>query len=82
MLKKRGNSHTFIPMGAPLPPEFFQNRIVCEWLSSAEAALYLGVTQNALRMMVYRRQVKFSKLGRRVRFHISDLRALLVQERS
>lgn len=66
--------------GEVIAPALFQNRIVCEWLSSVEAATYLGVTQNALRMMVYRRQVKFYKMGRRIRFHIKDLQALLIQK--
>ncbi len=56
--------------------QFFENRIVCEWLSSAQVAAFLGITENALRIMVYRRQVKFSKLGRRLRFHIDDVNAL------
>ncbi|MDZ4661314.1 MAG: helix-turn-helix domain-containing protein [Pseudomonadota bacterium] len=56
--------------------QFFENRIVCEWLSSAQVAAFLGISENALRIMVYRRQVKFSKLGRRLRFHIDDVNAL------
>lgn len=55
----------------------FENRIVCEWLSSAQVATYFGISENALRIMVYRRQIKFSKLGRRLRFHIKDVQALL-----
>jgi len=58
----------------------FENRIVCEWLSSAQAAFYLGISENALRIMVYRRQVKFSKLRRRLRFHINDLQSLFLKE--
>jgi excisionase family DNA binding protein len=56
---------------------FFENRIVCEWLSSAQASQFLGVSENALRIMVYRRQIKFHKLGRRLRFHIGDLKSLM-----
>ncbi len=58
-------------------PTIFENRIVCEWLSSAQVAAYFGISENALRIMVYRRQIKFSKLGRRLRFHIKDVQALL-----
>jgi excisionase family DNA binding protein len=57
--------------------EFSENRIVCEWLSSAQAASYLGISENALRIMVCRRQIKFSKLGRRLRFQVSDILLLL-----
>lgn len=77
MLKKRENSHIFIPMGASMPSELFQNQIVCEWLTSTEAARYLGISENALRIMVYRRQVKFQKLGRRLRFNVRDISELL-----
>ncbi len=56
--------------------QFFENRIVCEWLSSAQTAAYLGISENALRIMVYRRQIEFSKIGRRLRFHINDVLAL------
>ena len=58
---------------------FSENRIVCEWLSSAQAALYLGITENALRIMVCRGQIKFSKFGRRLRFHVLDVQALIPQ---
>lgn len=54
-----------------------ENRIVCEWLSSAQAAAFLGISENALRIMVCRRQIKFSKLGRRLRFHIKELKSLM-----
>lgn len=64
---------------AKVDSKLFENRIVCEWLSSAQAALYLGISENALRIMVYRRQVKFSKLGRRLRFHVQDIQSLLTQ---
>jgi excisionase family DNA binding protein len=57
--------------------EFSENRIVCEWLSSAQTANYLGISENALRIMVCRRQIKFSKFGRRLRFQASDILLLL-----
>ena len=56
--------------------KFFENRIVCEWLSSAQAAAYLCISENALRIMVCRRQIKFHKLGRRLRFQINDIYSL------
>ena len=66
------------PLGSlNIDPAIFENRIVCEWLSSAQVAAYFGISENALRIMVYRRQIKFSKLGRRLRFHIKDVQALL-----
>ncbi|MFN7903556.1 MAG: helix-turn-helix domain-containing protein [Pseudobdellovibrionaceae bacterium] len=61
-------------------PLIIENRIACEWLSSFEASSYLGSSENALRIMVYRRQVKFAKFGRRLRFRFSDLQLLLTKE--
>lgn len=58
--------------------QFFENRIVCEWLSSKEAAYYLGISENAIRIMVCRGQIKFSKLGRRLRFRLRDLQSLML----
>ncbi len=60
--------------------ELFQNRIGCEWLSSTQAAIYLGISENALRIKVCRRQVQFYKIGSRLRFHIVDLKVLLIPE--
>lgn len=54
-----------------------ENRIVCEWLTSKEAARYLGITPNALRIWVCRGKVKSYKLGRFLRFRITDLSVLL-----
>ncbi len=82
MLKKEKSQHTFIPMGASVPPELFQNQIGCEWLPSSQAAKYLGVTENALRIMVCRGKIPFHKLGSRLRFHIEDLNNLLPNKRS
>ena len=62
------------------PDLLFQNRIVCEWLPTEEAAKYLGITANALRILVCRGKVKTYKFGRRLRFKIVDLRSLLKLE--
>ena len=43
------------------------------WLTSVEAAAFLRVTANALRIMVYKRKVRYYKLGRRLRFRKTDL---------
>lgn len=56
---------------------FFENRKVGEWLNSSEAARFLGLSPNALRIMVCRGQVKYWKLGSRLRFSKQDLISLL-----
>ncbi len=59
---------------------FFENRIAQEWLTTESAAKYLGISENALRIMVYRNQLRSHKLGRRLRFHADDLKALFTQK--
>ena len=64
-------------MHSNVSSEIFENRRVGEWLSSSDAARFLGVTPNALRIMVCRGKVKYWKLGSRLKFSIKDLSALL-----
>ncbi len=57
---------------------FFENRKVgSEWLTSIEAAQALGISPNALRILVCRGKIKYSKFGHRLRFCANDLAALL-----
>jgi excisionase family DNA binding protein len=58
----------------------FDNRMVREWLSTEEAAHFLSVTENALRIMVYRGQIPAYKFGRRLRFRLQDCQALFVKK--
>lgn len=58
----------------------FDNRIDREWLSTEEAAQYLSITENALRIMVYRGQIQSYKFGRRLRFKLKDCRALFLKK--
>ena len=67
-------------LGVEQTPVFFENRIVCEWLSTREAANYLGVSSNALRILVCRGKVQAYKLGSRLKFRVSDLRNLLTKK--
>jgi excisionase family DNA binding protein len=60
----------------------FDNQISCEWFGIAKAAAYLDMTPNALRIMVHRGKVKAYKLGRRLRFKLTDLRSALERKRS
>ncbi len=63
------------------PGQLFENQIgiefELEWLSTSQAARFLKVSENALRIMVYRGQITTHKLGRRLRFRLQDCRALL-----
>lgn len=54
----------------------YDNRIEQEWLTTIQASLFLGITPNALRIMVCRGQIPFYKLGRRLRFKVLDFRSL------
>ena len=55
--------------------QFSENQIQSEWFTAIEAAQYLGVSPNALRIMVFRGKLKAYKLGSRLRFYIDDLRS-------
>ncbi len=67
-------SETNVSEGSP--SRFFENKIENEWLSTDEAASFLSITPNALRIMVYREQIKAYKFGRRLRFKLRDCAAL------
>lgn len=54
----------------------FENRVEREWLATNEAAHFLGISENALRIMVHRGQIQAYKFGRRLRFRLKDLQAL------
>lgn len=56
--------------------KIFENKIACEWLSTKQAADFLSMTENALRIMVYRNQINVYRVGRRLRFSIKECRSL------
>ena len=58
--------------------QIFENRIAHEWLTTERAAQYLGISENALRIMVHRNQIRSHKLGRRLRFKARDLETLFI----
>ncbi len=60
--------------------KFFDNRIAREWLSTEEAAHFLSVSPNALRIMVHRDQITAYKFGRRLRFRLTDCRLLFLKK--
>jgi excisionase family DNA binding protein len=64
-------------IGVDETPLLIENRIVCEWLSTNNAASYLGISPNALRILVCRGKVRSYKLGSRLKFRLGDLRNLL-----
>lgn len=51
------------------------------YLNVAGAAAYLSLSEDAIRHMVKRRELPFSKLGKRVRFKVDDLDHLMHQHR-
>jgi len=59
----------------------FENTIDTEWLTTPEAAKFLGISEGALRNMTSSGQVTYFKLGHRNRYRLVDLRALLLKER-
>ena len=59
---------------------FFENRTEREWLSTKEAAHFLRLSENALRIMVHREQVRVFRFGRRLRFRLTDCQALFTRK--
>ena len=57
----------------------FENQIAIEWLSTDQAAKFLSLSPNALRILVHRNKVKAYKFGHRLRFRLDDLRHLLTR---
>jgi hypothetical protein len=55
---------------------FFENEIVPEYITTRIAAGLLGVSENALRIKVCRGQVPVHKLGRSLRFRVSEIARL------
>jgi len=52
-----------------------------KWFNTKEAASFLRITPNALRILVHRARVKYYKLGSHLRFkHCDLLNALQLQE--
>lgn len=60
--------------------QIFDKKIECEWLSTQQAASYLSISENALRIMVYRGQIATYKIGRRLRFKFSDCQRLFCKK--
>lgn len=55
---------------------FFENEIVPEYITTRIAAGLLGISENALRIKVCRGQVPVHKLGRSLRFRMSEIACL------
>ena len=57
--------------------KFFENLVLNDcWLNSNEAAEHLRLSVNALRIAVCRGQIRPHRLGRRLRFKLSELNQL------
>jgi excisionase family DNA binding protein len=63
---------------SPAVAEFFDNQ---EWIRAEDASRYLGLSLGALRNLTSNGVIPHYKLGRRVRYRIEELRALLLQNR-
>jgi hypothetical protein len=57
--------------------EFFEKVDECEiWLNSDDAAFYLRMSVNALRIHVFRGHIPTYRIGRRLRFKLRELSLL------
>jgi excisionase family DNA binding protein len=53
----------------------FQNRI--KWITVKDTAKYLGRTENAIRLLIYRGVLASYKLGRRTYLKLSEIDSLI-----
>jgi excisionase family DNA binding protein len=60
--------------------KFFENRIAPEYVNTKSAAEFLGISENALRILVCRGKIPSHKFGRRLRFKISDLKNIYLRK--
>lgn len=61
--------------------KFCDSGIRSEWCCTKEASRILSITENAIRIMVYRGQLPVYKFGRRLRFRYIDLESLFQKRR-
>jgi excisionase family DNA binding protein len=65
--EQKGQRLPVVPLNTPPP----------RWLSTRQAAAYLGLTRTALEKRIERRQIPYSKLGANRRFDIRVLDRML-----
>ena len=75
-VKTEGKPRALPYVHSPRKEHFFGNRIY-KLLSTREASGLLGVSENALRILVCRKKVKAYKLGSRLKFKLEDLMTCL-----
>jgi excisionase family DNA binding protein len=59
----------------------FESSLKDEWLTTEQAAEYLGLTVGALRNMTSNGQLPYYKLGNRNRYSVIELRQLLMSQK-
>ena len=75
--KNNVNNEEIFSAWSDLPGELlFENRIKREWLTTKEAAHFLSISENALRIIVHRGKIPVYKFGHRLRFRLRDCQAL------
>jgi excisionase family DNA binding protein len=57
--------------------KIFENLNERKWMTCKEVAHFLSMSENAVRILVYRGQIRSYKFGRRLRFLSSDCEALI-----
>ena len=57
--------------------KFFENLNERKWMTSKEVAHFLSISENAVRILVYRGKIRSYKFGRRLRFLSSDCESLI-----
>lgn len=58
----------------------FENRIVPEYITTKSASIYLGISENALRIKVCRGEISAYKFGRQLRFRLTEIANLVTKK--
>ncbi|MBL7663814.1 MAG: helix-turn-helix domain-containing protein [Bacteriovoracaceae bacterium] len=85
--KPSQTSYNKVSQGMNSPGKLFDNKIANQlvdendkWLCTKNASTYLGITPNALRILVHKGKVDAFKLGTHLRFDPNDLKMLLIKK--
>lgn len=79
MTKKIKKEHNEQNFSNSTDTSLFRNRIMPEFVPTKLAADYLGISENALRIKVCRGEVPTYKLGRSLRFRMTEIANLVVK---
>ena len=71
------NQRRFVMLRNEKKPLEINGNVKGKWMTTKEAASYLKISPNALRIIVHRGKINAYHLGRRLRFNSQDIESLI-----